>query len=377
MTSPALSIHAGVAARDVQLELDHAPGRTLAVVGPNGSGKSTLLHLVAGLVRPSQGRVDLAGRTVSGPGVHIPTHLRGVGMLTQRALLFGHLTVLDNVAFGVRARGVGRRQSTEGAMAELEAVGMSELAARRPHQLSGGQAQRVALARALATDPSVLMLDEPMAALDVDAALQMRALLAQRLRGRTTLLVTHDPLDLWTLADDVMVLQSGRVRQHAPLEEVAERPGTDFLAGLLGTNRLLGTATSADRLAFGNHQVVGVASTTAAPAPGEPAMALFDPSAVVLHPADEQPHGSARNVWLVEVTGVEPRGALVRVRTRLADGQSLAADVTTRSIVSLGIGSPGIGGERLRLLASVKAAQVSCVADPHRGPGQAPSPGRP
>ena len=371
MTSPALRIEATVDARAVTLNLEAAAGRTLAVVGPNGAGKSTLLHLVAGLVHPDgAGVVEIGGKVVSSAEVHLPVHRRGVGMLTQRGLLFNHLSVLDNVAFGVRARGVRRREAATRAMTELEAVGLADLASRRPRHLSGGQAQRVALARALATDPAVLMLDEPLAALDVDAALQMRSLLAQRLRGRTAVLVTHDPLDLWILADDVLVLEGGRVVQQGPLDVVAERPASSFLAGLLGTNRITGHANSVDSIQIGSNEVVGIAAEVDPPHPGEPAMALFDPSAVVLHPADDRPHGSARNVWPVEVTGIEPRGALVRVRARLDGGQVIAADITARSLAALGIGNggpgPGEDGRPVRLLAAVKAAQVSCVADTHR-----------
>lgn len=377
MTEAAWRVAATVDARRVELALDAAPGRTLAVVGPNGAGKSTLLHLIAGLVRPDgAGVVEIDGQVVSHAGGQVPVHRRGVGLLTQRALLFNHLSVLDNVAFGVRARGVGARDAAARAMAELEAVGLAELAGRRPRHLSGGQAQRVALARALATDPAVLMLDEPLAALDVEAALQMRSLLAQRLRGRTVVLVTHDSLDLWTLADDVAVLEGGRVLQLGALDGVAERPASTFLAGLLGTNRLVGAATSTDTLRVGGDDVVGIPSAADPPVVGEPAMGLFDPAAVVLHPADDRPHGSARNVWPVEVVGVEPRGALVRVRVRLGGGQVIAADVTARSVATLGLGGGSLGGsagERpVRLLAAVKAAQVSCVADSHRvGTGSA------
>ncbi|MGA4506616.1 ABC transporter ATP-binding protein [Propionibacteriaceae bacterium G1746] len=357
-----------VAARHVALDLSLAPGRTLAVVGPNGAGKSTLLQLVAGLIRPDAGEVLLGGDVASTATHLTPVHQRGVGMLTQRSLLFGHLSVLDNVAFGVRARGASRQAARERAGAELDAVGLAELAGRRPHQLSGGQAQRVALARALATDPTVVMLDEPLSALDVDAAHHMRSLLASRLRGTTAILVTHDPLDLWTIADDVLVLEGGRIAQHGPLDEVAARPATTFLAGLLGTNRLVGVAASAEVVTVGAAEVVGVPATADPPLVGQPAMALFDPAAVVLHPADDHPHGSARNVWPIEVVGVEPRGPLVRVRCRLDDGQLLSADITARSAATLGVVAGRDSTGAVRLLASVKAAQVACLALGDRRP---------
>ena len=302
-------------ARGVDFDLHAADGTTLAVVGPNGAGKSTALQLVAGLLRPDSG----------GPqGRFVPPHQRDVGMLTQRALLFPHLSVVENVAFGPRAHGASRRDAERRAMAELDAVGLGDLVARRPTELSGGQAQRVALARALANDPGVLLLDEPLAALDVEAAQAMRTLLADRLRGRTVILVTHDALDLWTLADQIALVEDGRARVVGTVAEAAANPPSQFLAGLLGLNRV--------------HQ------------DGE--SILFEPNAVVLYPAGTTETGSARLHWPIVVDAVEPRGAVVRVRGHLSDGQALAADITARSAGELGI-RPGSG-----LVAAVKATQT-------------------
>lgn len=336
-----------IGARGFEADLTLSAGRTTAVVGPNGAGKSTLLGLVSGLVR-----ADAAA-------AHVPPHRRDVALLTQRPLLFPHLAVLDNVAFGVRARGASRADAAARALAELDAVGATDLAGRRPDQLSGGQQQRVALARALATDPGVLLLDEPLASLDVEAAAALRALLAERLEGRTVALVTHDPLDLWMLAHDVVVIEAGRVVAHGPLDAVLERPATPFVAELAGTNRLVGTASDPDRVVLADGTTAaGVPDPDAAPLPGRPALALFEPAAVGLH--RDAPGGSPRNAWPVEVVGVEPRGALVRVRLAL-DGQHLAADVTPRSVVELGL-VPGA-----RVFAAVKAAQVRCVRGAHAG----------
>lgn len=343
-------------ARDISFDVTADIGRTVAVVGPNGAGKSTALQLVAGLLAPSDGQVHVDGRLVAGPRTFLAPHQRDVGLLTQRALLFPHLDVLGNVAFGPRVRGVARPDAEARAMDELEAVGVAELARRRPRELSGGQAQRVALARALAVDPTVLLLDEPLAALDVEAAQGMRVLLSERLAGRTVMLVTHDPLDLWTLADDIVLVQDGRARRIGTVEHAAAAPPSNFLAGLLGLNRLVGVGVDAENIQLGREQVTGVPGAPEA-MPGAPSLALFEPAAATLHPQGSDPESSARNRWTMVVSGVEPRGSLVRVRGRLADGQQLAADVTARSAGELGV---QVGAE---LLVSVKAAQVSLVQD--------------
>ena len=194
---------------DVAITVD--PGDVLAVLGPNGSGKSTLLDVLAGLLRPDAGHVRVGGRTLTDSGVHVPPHRRGVGLLAQQPLLFPHLTALANVAFGPRAQGMSRRAATARARELLDAVDVAGLADRRPAQLSGGQQQRVALARALAAGPDLLLLDEPLAALDVDTMPAMRALLRRTIRdsGRTAVLVTHAALDALVLADRVIVLSDG------------------------------------------------------------------------------------------------------------------------------------------------------------------------
>lgn len=343
---------AHVRQRNIELRAEFPAGRVTAVVGPNGAGKSTLLQVVAGQVRVDDGEVSLAGEVVSSAARHVPTHRRNVAMLAQRALLFPHLNVLDNVAFGLRTRGTSKSAARRTAEAELGAVDCLELAGRMPHELSGGQAQRVAIARSLAVDPKVILLDEPMASLDVGVASNLRSLLAERLRGRTALLVTHDALDLWTLADDIALIESGRVVAHGEVDEVMGRPPTAFLAGLGGLNRLLGVADSFDEmtLAGDDIQVIGSAEVAVPAEPGASAMALFEPGAVGLHRL--LPEGSPRNVWPVIVDALEPRGALVRIRLRLGADHRLAADVTPRTVAALRLTS----GEQL--WASVKAAQV-------------------
>ncbi|MGX5359301.1 ATP-binding cassette domain-containing protein [Kocuria sp. KH4] len=203
-------------ARDLDLAVSVPDGQTLAVTGPNGAGKSSLLAVVAGLLVPDTGRAALDGRVLfdldaAGRGPWVPAHDRGVVLLAQDPLLFPHLSVLENVAFGPRSRGAGRRRARAAAAQWLEAVGAAPLAHRRPAALSGGQAQRVAVARALAADPRLLLLDEPFASLDSTAAPALRELLRRVLAGRMAVVVTHDPADVEALADAEVRLEHGRV----------------------------------------------------------------------------------------------------------------------------------------------------------------------
>ncbi|WP_420174191.1 sulfate/molybdate ABC transporter ATP-binding protein [Luteococcus sp. OSA5] len=346
-----LRIDAEVRERGVQLDLALAPGRVTALVGPNGAGKSTLVQLVDGGVRPSRGTVELGGRVLSGPSRHVPTHRRPIALLQQHPVLFPHLDVLDNVAFGPRSKGSGRAAAHDRARAELEAVGCAELAQRSVRGLSGGQAQRVALARALATDPAVLLLDEPFAALDVNAAASMRRLLSRRLavsQPPTMVLVTHDPLDVWALASAMVCLQDGQVSAAGAVEDLLGRPRTSFLAELSGINLVRGQVRE-DRLMVGQLSVHGLWDGPAG-RQGDEAMAWFEPSAVALH--RQSPGGSPRNAWPVRVTALEPRGATVRVRLDLDDGQPLAADLTAQAVAALGLAPDD------RLVAQVKATQV-------------------
>ena len=309
-----------------------------AVVGPNGAGKSTILSLVAGGLRPSSGRVRLDGALLAGPGTFVPAHRRRAAYLEQRALLFPHLSVLANAAFG---------STIARALAELAAVGADDLAARKPSGLSGGQAQRVALARALAIDPQVVLLDEPLAALDATVVPELRRVLRARLAGRTALLVTHDLLDVLTLADHVCVLGGGRVVEHGRVAELGTRPTSAFLADLVGTNLLAGTATPAGIL-VGDVEVAGIPVDDLAP--GEAALASVPPNAVALYRS--APDGSPRNVLPATVTSIEPMGPVIRVALSAA-GRTLSADLTPAAVAGLGI----IPGDDLH--AVIKATQVT------------------
>jgi molybdate transport system ATP-binding protein len=199
-------VDAAVVERGLTFDLAVDDGETLAVVGANGAGKSTLLLLVAGLLPPSSGSVRVDGVVTSGGGVRPVPHRMSVGYLPQDPTLLPHLDCLDNVAFGPRMRGASRRDARRIASGLLDAVGIGELAGRRPGRLSGGQAQRVALARALAVDPRVLLIDEPLASVDVDSRDDLRALIRSSAAGRTTLVVSHDPADVDALADRVVEL---------------------------------------------------------------------------------------------------------------------------------------------------------------------------
>ncbi|MCP2259513.1 molybdate transport system ATP-binding protein [Streptoalloteichus tenebrarius] len=339
------------------------PGEVLAVLGPNGSGKSTLLGVLAGLLRPDRGRVVLGGRTLTdaGRGAHVPPHRRGVGLLAQQPLLFPHLTAEANVAFGPRARGVPRRAAREIARRWLSEVDVLELADRRPAELSGGQAQRVAVARALAAEPDLVLLDEPFAALDVDAAPALRAVLGRVLRagGRTALVVTHDPLDALVLSDRLVVLDAGVVVEAGPTRQVLARPRTAFTARIAGLELVAGVAAptglrAPDGAVLAGHREPGLVD-------GVPAVAVFPPRAVAVH--RERPNGSPRNVFPVVLAGLEPRADVVRLRAAAAPGgpgwaEGLSADVTPAAVADLGL-EPG-----LPVWFAVKATEVTLCPAP-------------
>ena len=331
--APWLRLRAGVAERGFDLDLALDAGEHLAVLGPNGAGKSTLLGLLAGTVRPDSGRAELAGRTLfdSATRTWQPPHTRGIAMLAQDPLLFPHLSVLENVAFGPRANGAGRTVARERAEHWLAEVDATEFAGRRATELSGGQAQRVAIARALATEPELLLLDEPLAALDVSVAPAIRRLLARVLAGRTTLVVTHDLLDALLLSDRALVLESGAAVEDGPTEEVLQRPRTPFAARLAELNLVRGTA-AAEGVQLGSDLVLqGMAAEPLLP--GGPAVAAFAPSAVSVYL--EPPQGSPRNLIRATVAEVEQRGGIVRIRADDHHGHKLAADVTPHAAAEL------------------------------------------
>jgi molybdate transport system ATP-binding protein len=325
-----------------------APGMVLALLGPNGAGKSTALRALAGLVPLDGGSITLAGRCLDRPadGTFVPVADRQVGMVFQDYLLFPHLSALDNIAFGLRAAGIRRISARQQARSWLQRMGLAEQADAKPGALSGGQAQRVALARALATSPRLLLLDEPLAALDAGTRMQIRSDLRQHLadyRG-ITVVVTHDPLDAMILADELVVLEHGRVVQHGAPGEVARAPRTEYVARLVGLNLYRGRAA-------GTHVDLddGGTLTTTDPRQGLVFLA-FPPSAVALHRS--RPDGSARNVWQGRVAGLEQHADTIRVQ--IDAGLPALADVTTAAVADLQL---TVGST---VWAAVKATEIHC-----------------
>ena len=357
-------------ARDVVVDLEVRAGRTVALVGPNGSGKSTVCSVVAGLLDAENGRVVLGGRVLDGPGRFVRAGRRQVALLSQDPGVFTHMSVLGNVVFALRCQGVSRGEAIRRARAELVAVGAEHLASRSGGALSGGQTARVALARALATGPRLLVLDEPMSALDVTARQEMRRLVSRRCaeKGLTLLLVTHDVLDLTALAEDVVVLDRGRVVEQGPTARVLSAPRSDFVARLTGTAVLTGVIDGeagtpglrlpSGRVVHGRPQDDSTEAETAdhnaGLSPGAPGVALVPPDAVALY--REAPQGSPRNVLTGRVTGLERSGALVSVRLELEEGQRLSAAVTAGAVAELGI------AEGREVYCVIKAVQVRVVA---------------
>jgi molybdate transport system ATP-binding protein len=344
-----MSLSARVAVRrgalDLDVAVDVADGEVLAVLGPNGAGKSTLLRVLAGLLPADSGSVVLDGNQTWDGDRHVPAHRRALGMVFQDHLLFPHLSVTDNVAFGLRTRGVGKADSRVAARAWLDRVGLEGLGDRRPGQLSGGQAQRAALARALVGAPRVLLLDEPLSALDARTRLTVRAELRRHLAdfAGSTVLVTHDPVDAMALADRVVVVEDGRVVQQGTPAEVSRHPRTDYVARLVGLSLLPGTGEgTAVRLDSGG--TVAVAEEA-----DGPVFAAIRPESVALYLG--RPDGSPRNVWPATLVGATPHGATVRCE--LAGEVPLIADVTETAFAELGL-VPGA-----RVWATVKASEVA------------------
>ena len=328
-------MRASVAARHFDIEFELDPGERVALLGPNGAGKSTLLSILAGVLRPDTGRATIDGRTLfdlgsSGQRWLAPWN-RGVSLLAQDPLLFPHLTVLDNVAFGPRSSGQRTRAARDTAHRWLNEVGAAEFADRKPAQLSGGQAQRVAIARALAADPRLLLLDEPLAALDIAAAPLLRRVLRRVLADRSAIIVTHDLLDALLLCHKILVIDGGRIVESGPTGDVLKHPRTPFTARIAGLNMISGRCEAdavrqpTGQLVFGVHRAPGRT--------GEPAIAVFSPTAVAIF--TEPPHSSARNTISVTISELEPRDEQVRVRAATAEGATFTADVIAQTVGDL------------------------------------------
>jgi molybdate transport system permease protein len=334
------------------LALDVPAGTTVAVVGPNGAGKSTLLRALLGLTpRATATTLRLHGRELAG----LPPHRRGIAWVPQDGALFPHLSALANTAYGLRAQGVPRARARVEARRRLERLGVGHLAHRKPGQLSGGQAQRVALARALAARPRLLLLDEPLAALDQTTRARVRHALRQHLAGfpGVCLIVTHDPVEAVSLADRVLVLEEGRLVQYAEPAEVARHPRSPWVARMLGRNAWPGTVRDGGLDTPDGARLVTAAEP--APADGTAALAVVAPEAVSLHAA--RPSGSPRNVWRGTVRELTAHGARLRVLVTGGPGapSDVVAEVTPAAAAELRL-AEGAG-----VWVSVKATEITVV----------------
>ncbi|MFJ9109638.1 ABC transporter permease [Streptomyces sp. NPDC102283] len=329
------------------LTLDAPGSTTIAVVGPNGAGKTTLLRALLGLTPRAHAALRLGDSDVTG----LPPHRRGVAWVPQDGALFPHLSALANTAYGLRAHGVPRAAARREAQDWLDRLGVGHLAHRKPAQLSGGQAQRVALARALAARPRLLLLDEPLAALDQTTRARVRHTLRGHLAdfGGVCLIVTHDPVEAVSLADRVLVLEDGRVLQDEPPAEVTRHPRSPWVARMLGRNAWPGTATATGlALEGGGHLVV------AEPLPaGTDALAVIAPEAVSVH--RERPTGSPRNVWPGTVREITSGGSRLRLLITSAEAPDLVAEITPGAAADLGI------ADGSTVWTSVKATEATAV----------------
>jgi molybdate transport system ATP-binding protein len=331
---------------ELDVEFEVAPGRIVGLLGPNGAGKTTLLRVLAGLLAPDEGRVVLDDIVLddTSRGVHVPPEERPVGVVFQHYVLFPHLSALENVAFGLRSRGVPKAEARRQAAEWLSKVGLEGFVSNKPKQLSGGQAQRVALARALATQPRLLLLDEPLAALDASTRLETRRDLRRQLEGYdgVRLLVTHDPMEAIALADRLIVLEEGRISQTGSPSEISEQPRSRYVADLVGVNLYRGWAE--------NDEIhIGAAGRLVAPGAGRgEVFAVVHPRAVALYRTP--PGGTPRNVWEGTVEALDLEGE--RVRVRVNGPLPIVAEVTPAAVADLRLGDGG------SIWASVKATEV-------------------
>jgi molybdate transport system ATP-binding protein len=346
-----VTLNADVCARvgtlDLQASLSVQPGELLALLGPNGAGKSTLLRCLAGLEPIANGRIAIDGLVVdeTATDTFVEPEDRPIGFVFQNYLLFEHMSVLENVAFGLRARKTPKFDARKIAQTWIERVGLGEYANQRPPALSGGQAQRVALARALATDPRVLLLDEPLAALDVGTRNTLRRDLRRYLESfeGMRVLVTHDPVDAYALADRVAILDGGRIVQTGTLAEVTAHPRSRYVADLVGVNLVSGTIANGVLTTASGAQVVIADS-----APG-PSLAVIKPHSIALV-RDHPEASSARNVWGGTIVDVDRLGD--RVRVGIEGRLPLTAEITVAALDAMNL-RPGD-----EIMASVKATDI-------------------
>ena len=326
-------------------------GRTVALLGPNGAGKSTAVAALAGIIALDGGRITLGGSPIDDPDrdVFVPPEDRRIGVVFQDYVLFPHLTIAQNVAFGLRSQKATRSVANKKAAAWLNKLSLGEFADRTPRDLSGGQAQRVALARALITEPYLLLLDEPLSALDATTRVQLRRTLADHLEQfpGPRLLITHDPTEAFLLADEIHVIEDGAITQVGTPDDIRLRPRTRYIADLAGSNLVFGSAaggivtTRSYQLHVANTHIAG------------PVLATIHPRAISIH--RRQPEGSPRNAWETTITRIEHYGDRVRVET--GDPLALTAEVTPDAVHALQL------GERSVVWVSIKATEISVEID--------------
>ena len=351
-----MSLDASILARrssfTLQAEFALEPGTLAVAVGPNGSGKSTLAEALAGLLPIESGRVVLNGRTLDDGRQHLPACARRVGFMFQDLLLFAHMSALDNAAFGPRSTGVSRGEARRRGRHWLDRLGVGDLADRKPGGLSGGQAQRVALARALATEPELLILDEPLSALDARTRAETRRLLVGVLADfpGVKLVITHDPVEAMALGERLLVFESGRLVQQGTPDEIRRRPRADYAASLVGVNLFRGTLEAGEGRVF---VVLDSGGRLSIPGdglrPGEAVFATVHPHSVIL--SIEKPSTSARNALHGVVSGTDAIDGRVRVHLD-AGPVRITAEITPNAAAELDI-KPGS-----RLWASFKATDI-------------------
>jgi molybdate transport system ATP-binding protein len=333
-------LDADIQLRLSRLDLDMAftvgEGEVVALLGPNGSGKSTTLRALMGLLPLAGGRVTLDGTILEAPAqrVKVAPEARPIALMFQDYLLFPHLSAVENVAFGLRCRGAGKSQARAKAAQALERLGLDGVAQARPGAMSGGQQQRVAMARALVTDPQLLLLDEPLAALDVSVKTDVRRLLREVLRqsSAANVLVTHDLLDAVALCDRMIVIEQGKIVQAGTPAEVTARPRSGYVADLTGVNLMRGTARGTVLDLDG-----GVRLTCASPATG-PTLAVISPAAVAV--SRQRPDGEeVVNSWRGRVSAVDLMGD--RVRVRIDGTPAITAEVPPAAVDQLKLDEGG------------------------------------
>jgi molybdate transport system ATP-binding protein len=330
---------------ELSAALDLAAGDTLVLLGESGSGKTTLLRMLAGLVAADRGRIELDGGVWldTGRGIALDAASRPVGYVFQDYALFPHLTVAENVGFGLRAAGLGRAEARRRTDAALERFRLGPLADRRPGALSGGQQQRVAVARALVLEPALLLLDEPLSALDLATRRQVRAELRETLRAHpgVGIYVTHHPMEALVFGERIAVMADGRIAQVGTADEILRRPRSAYVAEFVGLNLLAGRVVRREPGGLARFATADGEIVVADPVAADDAFIAVSPHAIVV--SREPPAGSAQNVFAGRVRELVPEPPLgERVRVALDTHPPLVAEVTRGAAASLGL-APGVG----------------------------------